>query len=74
MSKYKKRQLKIYSKFKQNSGWNSKLVPEIRLCGKWLEEMGFDYGDRITVRLEEGRLIIEPEGELRKNPQLTIWN
>ncbi|CAG5069749.1 hypothetical protein DYBT9623_02486 [Dyadobacter sp. CECT 9623] len=69
----KPRRLKIYSKFQQTSQWNSKFVPEIRLCGKWLEDMGFEYGAHITVRLEDSRLIIEPVGELRKTPQLEIW-
>ncbi|MCE7058775.1 SymE family type I addiction module toxin [Dyadobacter sp. CY343] len=73
MSRFKERQLKIYSKFQQTSQWNSKFVPEIRLCGKWLKDMGFDYGQHITVRLEGERLIIEPVGELKKNAQLEIW-
>jgi toxic protein SymE len=73
MAKLKVRQLKIYSKYQRFSQWNSKHVPEIRLCGKWLEDMGFDYGEHITVRLEDDKLIIEPVGELRKSPQLEIW-
>jgi toxic protein SymE len=73
MSKFKERHLKIYPKFQQTSRWKSKFVPEIRLCGKWLEDMGFDYGEHVTVRLEGDKLIIEPVGELRKNPQLEIW-
>ncbi|WP_374759088.1 SymE family type I addiction module toxin [Dyadobacter chenwenxiniae] len=73
MPKCKERQLKIYPKFQQTSKWNSKFVPEIRLCGKWLEDMGFDFGEHITVRLEDSKLIIELVGELRKNPQLEIW-
>jgi toxic protein SymE len=58
--KHKSRHLKIYSKLQRTSQWNAKFVPEIRLCGKWLEDMGFDFGDQITVRLENDRLIIEP--------------
>ncbi|WP_409014323.1 SymE family type I addiction module toxin [Dyadobacter sp. CY326] len=71
--KHKSRQLKIYSKFQRSSRWNSKFVPEIRLCGKWLENMGFGSGERIQVRLENDRIIIEPVGELTKNSQLEIW-
>ncbi|SKB57708.1 SymE family type I addiction module toxin [Dyadobacter psychrophilus] len=73
ISKARTRQLKIYPKFQRTSQWNSKFVPEIRLCGKWLEDMGFNHGEHIMVRFEDDRLIIEPVGELRKNPQLEIW-
>jgi toxic protein SymE len=61
MSKFKQRQLKIYQKFQRTSSWQSRFVPEIRLCGKWLEDMGFDCGQRITVRLEDDRLVIEAD-------------
>ncbi|TLU91610.1 SymE family type I addiction module toxin [Dyadobacter sediminis] len=53
------RQLKIYYKFQTTSSYQFKIVPEIRLCGKWLQEIGFDHGQLITVRLEDNRLIIE---------------
>ncbi|WP_031526134.1 SymE family type I addiction module toxin [Dyadobacter crusticola] len=74
MNKFKERRLKIYPKFQQTSQWNFKFVPEIRLCGKWLEDLGFDCGEHITVRMEDDKLIIEPAGELRRNPQLEIWD
>jgi len=64
---HKPRRLKIYSKFQRTSQWNTKFVPEIRLCGKWLEDMGFDFGDQITARLEDRRLVIEPVCESTKN-------
>jgi toxic protein SymE len=69
----KSRQLKVYSKFQRTSQWRTKFVPEIKLCGEWLKDLGFDHGEHITVRFEDDRLIIEPVGELRKNPQLEIW-
>jgi toxic protein SymE len=65
--KHKSRHLKIYSKFQRTSQWNARFVPEIRLCGKSLEDMGFDFGDQITVRLENDRLIIEPVEQLKKS-------
>ena len=33
-------------------------VPQIRLQGKWLEELGFEAGMKINVSCEEGKLII----------------
>lgn len=38
-------------------------MPSIRLQGKWLEKLGFETGDMITVREEEGKLIIEHRDE-----------
>ncbi|MCF2488192.1 SymE family type I addiction module toxin [Dyadobacter sp. CY347] len=71
--KARTRQLKIYSKFQRSSQWNSKFVPEIKLCGKWLKDLGFDHGEHIKVHFEDGKLILEPVGELQKSPQLEIW-
>ncbi|MEO6282513.1 MAG: SymE family type I addiction module toxin [Dyadobacter sp.] len=73
MHKFKDRQLKIYPKYQRTSQWRTKFVPEIKLCGEWLKNLGFDHGEHITVRFEDHRLIIEPVGELRKSPQLEIW-
>lgn len=70
----KSRKLKIYQKFQRTSSWQAKFVPEIRLCGKWLEDMGFEYGQQITVRLEDHRLVIQSDKGLQKNSQLEIWN
>ena len=64
---------KNLSKIPKTSSGRAKFVPEIRLCGKWLEDMGFDYGQRITVRLEGDRLVIQSDLGLRKNSQLEIW-
>ncbi|WP_439582612.1 hypothetical protein [Dyadobacter bucti] len=36
--------------------------------------MGFEYGQRITVRLEDHRLVIQSDKGLQKNSQLEIWN
>ena len=33
-------------------------VPQIRLQGLWLEEIGFKPGDKFNVQCEEGKLII----------------
>ena len=49
-----KRELKIYEKERSN-----RVVPEIRIVGLWLQELGFNVGDKYTVELVEGKLIIE---------------
>jgi len=56
-----KRHLKVYPKYRRNSCWQMTVIPEIRLCGKWLREIGFEHGQLITVRLECNKLIIEPQ-------------
>lgn len=36
--------------------------PVLRLSGRWLERAGFDIGQRVRVRVDAGRLVIEPAG------------
>lgn len=51
------RKLKIHSKFR-NRRWDNTTIPEIRLEGKWLEEVGFKQGQNINILIEENKLII----------------
>ena len=50
------RKFKVY----EQSGHNYKPTPTITLKGLWLEELGFGAGTLLTVRCEEGKLVIEP--------------
>lgn len=50
-----KRELTIYDR---NRGYNNH-IPELRLMGAWLKELGFNQGDKITVELIEGKLVIQ---------------
>ena len=50
------RRFKVY----EQSGRNYKPTPTITLKGLWLEELGFGAGTLLTVRCEEGKLVIEP--------------
>jgi len=49
------RSLKIQPKRRYNS---RKDVPEIKLCGNWLQELGFEYGARVTITTMPNLLII----------------
>lgn len=40
--------------------WTEQFVPFIRFGGKWLAAAGFEPGKKVTVRVENGALIIEP--------------
>lgn len=53
------RNMKIYGM----SGYKYKATPTIMLKGEWLKELGFDIGRYISVKCENGRLIITPDAE-----------
>ena len=56
MSKF--RILKIYSKFRYLRWGNNYTVPEIRLEGKWLEELGFKEGKQVKVLIKNNSLTL----------------
>ena len=37
-------------------------VPMIMMQGKWLRDMGFAVGDRVSVTLQDGKLVVERTG------------
>ncbi len=53
------RSLKIQPKTRINK-YSQKDVPEIKLCGEWLNLLGFEYGTRVTVTSMQELLIIRP--------------
>ncbi len=36
-----------------------RVVPFLRLRGQWLSDLGFECGERVRVKAEPGRLVIE---------------
>lgn len=57
-NKQKIRKLKVYS---GSQGKNYKQVPRIILQGEWLQNIGFNISDNVTVTMEEGKIIVEKE-------------
>ena len=53
------RKLKVYQKFRTRT-WDNTTVPEIRLEGIWLKELGFDIGKEIKVEQKKNKLTITP--------------
>jgi toxic protein SymE len=53
----KSRKIKVY----RQSGYDYAPVPAIVLKGLWLKDLGFEIGDCISVKCEDGKLIIAPE-------------
>lgn len=51
------RRLTVYHKYLPRA-YKYTLMPEIRLCGRWLQEAGFECGDEVTVRCLGNRLEI----------------
>ena len=51
------RKLKIHSKFRYRR-WDNTTVPEIRLEGRWLEELGFKEGEQVQIEQEHNKLVI----------------
>ncbi|MBP0995701.1 SymE family type I addiction module toxin [Serratia fonticola] len=41
-----------------------KPAPQLLIKGYWLEELGFLTGQPVTVNIEQGRLIIQVEGNV----------
>lgn len=53
------RSLAISKKIRVNR-YSRSTAPEIRLCGTWLEELGFCHGQRVTVTTVKGFMVIRP--------------
>ncbi len=51
------RKLKIYQKFRTRT-WDNTVVPEIRLEGEWLKELGFEIGKEIEIKQQKNKLTI----------------
>lgn len=51
------RNLKIHSKHRPRR-WDNTSVPEIRLEGKWLAELGFKEGKQVKIEQIQNKLII----------------
>ena len=56
----KLRKLKIHCKFRRREN-DMTTIPEIRLEGKWLENLGFKIGSKILVKQQRNKLTITIE-------------
>jgi toxic protein SymE len=53
------RKLKVYPKYRQLT-YTQKSVPELRLCGVWLEQSGFKIGEQVQITIKDQEIIIKP--------------
>jgi toxic protein SymE len=55
------RKLKIYSKHRPlSSSYYGRIVPELRLCGVWLEQSGFKIGELVQITIKDQEITIKP--------------
>ena len=56
MGKQASRQLKVYG---LNRSTDNKEVPQLRISGVWVEELGFKVGETVNITTRDRLLIIE---------------
>ena len=55
------RKLKVYSKYRTlATTYTYQIVPELRLCGLWLEQSGFKVGEQVQITVKDQEIIIKP--------------
>lgn len=54
-----KRNLTVYNYTPYIVGKVYSSRPQIIIQGRWLEDLGFSIGEKVTLSCEEGRIIIE---------------
>lgn len=64
MARKTSRQLKIYGLHRSA---DNKEVPQLRLSGVWIEQLGFKVGETVNITTRDRLLIIEPvEGKTKE--------
>ena len=56
------KELKIYT----GNGTNYAPIPKIILQGKWLDNIGFSIGEKVSVSFEENKIVIEKVAEIEE--------
>ena len=52
------RKVKLQPKYRQLS-YSTKVVPELKISGTWLEELGFKAGQVVSITANDRELIIK---------------
>ena len=61
MPNQKHKQIKLQPKHRALS-YGQKIVPELKISGVWLEQLGFKAGESVSITTREELLIIQPLG------------
>ena len=59
MATRKIKRIKLQSRYRELS-CGQKIVPWLNISGLWLEKLGFEVGDMVSITTREKLLIIEP--------------
>ena len=54
----KQRQAKLQARYRPLS-FGEKFVPQLSISGVWLEDVGFNIYDTVTITIQKEKLIIE---------------
>jgi hypothetical protein len=55
------RKLKIQPKYRSlATSYNGRIVPELRLSGVWLEQLGFKVGEQVLLVVSDQEIVIKP--------------
>ena len=55
----KHKQVKLQPRHRALS-YGQKIVPELKISGVWLEQLGFKAGESVSITVREELLIIQP--------------
>jgi hypothetical protein len=64
------RQLKLQPFYRSSTYGKTKVVPQLQLCGNWLEQAGFYPESYVNVIVREGILIIQTTPHTTTTPLL----
>ncbi|MGG5207691.1 SymE family type I addiction module toxin [Chryseobacterium sp. MIQD13] len=55
---FRSRNLKVFRKSFARAYYREVFFPEIRIAGKWVQDCGFEAGDRVAVTVSRNRIIL----------------
>jgi hypothetical protein len=53
------KRVKLQPKYRQLA-YSTKIVPELKISGVWLEKLGFEAGQTVSITTRNQKLIIKP--------------
>ena len=58
MASQNEKKVKLQGKHRKGA-YSSKIIPELKLSGVWLEAVGFKAGQTVTILVEQNQLTIK---------------
>ena len=54
----KERRLKVTASVQRRQYYKAKFVPRVNLCGLWLADCGFTFGNELKIEVSQNQIII----------------